>query len=97
MKKHLYICSTLFLVLGCSQFPSKDGGVLEGPFQTYHSIGDKVKIGFMNEKGGEVIKPQFDSDGTGEFHEGMCLVKVGDKYGYIDKTGKIVINLLAGS
>lgn len=27
----------------------------------------------------------------GDFHEGRCAVKVGDVWGYIDKTGEIVV------
>lgn len=37
-----------------------------------------------------VINPQFDY--AGEFSEGLAMVKVGDKWGYIDKTGEMVIN-----
>src|SRR5580704_212376 len=36
-----------------------------------------------------VIKPQFDE--ADSFSEGLAAVRVGAKYGYIDKQGKIVI------
>jgi hypothetical protein len=46
--------------------------------------------GFINIKGDTVIKPIFDK--TGEFSEGLCLAsKGGFKYGYIDTTGKWVV------
>ena len=54
------------------------------------------KIGFINAKGQEVIKPQFDW--VDDFSEGLCVVrndngKIGaGKYGYIDTTGKVVID-----
>ena len=36
-----------------------------------------------------IIKPQFDE--ADSFSEGLAAVRVGAKYGYIDKQGKIVI------
>ena len=48
----------------------------------------------MDKTGKTVISPQFDStlneDGV-TFSEGLAAVYVGDKWGYIDKTGKFVI------
>ncbi|PPJ62334.1 WG repeat-containing protein [Cuspidothrix issatschenkoi] len=38
-----------------------------------------------------VIAPKFDE--AGYFHEGLASVNIDDKWGYIDKTGKIVIPL----
>jgi len=37
-----------------------------------------------------IIKPQFDD--AEWFSEGLAKVKIGDKYGYIDKSGGLVIN-----
>ncbi|AFZ12463.1 S-layer domain-containing protein [Crinalium epipsammum PCC 9333] len=37
-----------------------------------------------------VIQPQFDA--ADSFSEGMAQVKIGNKWGYIDKTGKLVIS-----
>ncbi|PSO79918.1 MAG: hypothetical protein BRC51_06045 [Cyanobacteria bacterium SW_12_48_29] len=37
-----------------------------------------------------VINPQFDY--AGEFSEGLAPIKISDKWGYIDKTGEMVIN-----
>jgi hypothetical protein len=36
-----------------------------------------------------VIKPQFDM--AGDFSEGLAQVKIGNKWGYIDKTGRFAI------
>jgi hypothetical protein len=55
------------------------------------------KYGFVNTKGQEVIRPQYDW--VDDFSEGLCVVrndfeKPGSgKYGYIDTTGKIIIDL----
>ncbi|WP_161938040.1 WG repeat-containing protein [Leptospira interrogans] len=38
-----------------------------------------------------VIQPQFDK--VGQFSESLAAVKVGGKWGYVDKTGKIAIRL----
>ena len=38
-----------------------------------------------------VIPPQFDCYYLGKFTEGRALVKLGEKWGFIDKTGKLVI------
>ena len=42
----------------------------------------------MNKMGKVVIRPQFDQ--AGEFYQGIVPVTVGDKSGYIDKTGKYI-------
>lgn len=67
----------------------------------------KDKIGFIDKEGKYVVNPQFSSQpwswesyfsitsdiGMVSFSEGLAPVQVGDKKaGYIDKTGKIVIN-----
>jgi hypothetical protein len=55
------------------------------------------KYGFIDIKGRQIIKPQFDW--VGDFSEGLCVVrndngKIGSgKYGYIDTTGKVVVDL----
>jgi len=55
------------------------------------------KYGFININGKETIRPQFDW--VSNFSEGLCAVridnkKLGDgKCGYIDTTGRIIINL----
>lgn len=54
------------------------------------------KVGFINVKGQEIIKPQFDW--VGDFSDGLCVVRNDDskigtgKYGYIDTIGKVAID-----
>ncbi len=77
------------------------------PLQSYEFLGSVHNglasfrtndiVGFINIKGQEIIKPQFDW--VGDFSEGLCVVrndngKIGSgKYGYIDTTGKVVIDI----
>lgn len=58
----------------------------------------KIKYGFINTQGQEVIKPQFDR--ANDFHDGLAAVyqfqrRIGgveyNKVGWIDTTGKLVI------
>jgi hypothetical protein len=53
-------------------------------------IGDPQtgKQGYIDRTGAVVIRPQFD--GAHMFCQGLAQVKVGTKWGYIDKTGKYV-------
>ena len=76
------------------------------PLQAYEFLGSlhnglasvriNDKVGFINIKGQEIIKPQFDW--VGDFSEGLCVVRNDNseneigKYGYIDTTGKVVID-----
>ena len=76
------------------------------PLQSYEFLGSlhnglasvriNDKVGFINIKGQEIIKPQFDW--VGDFSEGLCVVRNDNskneigKYGYIDTTGKVVID-----
>lgn len=55
------------------------------------SIGNFI-VGFMDTKGNIVIEPQREwvLDAS-NFSEGLCAVKIGGKYGYIDTTGTVVI------
>ncbi|KAA9037185.1 WG repeat-containing protein [Ginsengibacter hankyongi] len=46
------------------------------------------KVGYVNKKGIEIIKPQYD-DGL-PFNEGYTAVKKGTKWMYLDSTGKVV-------
>ncbi len=47
------------------------------------------KEGFIDVNGNIVIKPQFDA--VGEFSEGLAPVLIGDKWGYINQKGEVVI------
>jgi len=49
----------------------------------------KGKRGYLDRDGKMVIKPQFDQ--AGEFHQGLADVTAGEKYGFIDLQGKLVI------
>ena len=50
---------------------------------------DKCQYGFIDRNAKLVIPCMFDSVAT--FSEGLCAVKLSDKYGFIDKKGNIVI------
>jgi len=52
---------------------------------------DGRRSGFIDKTGKMVIEPQFDL--TFPFSEGLALVKTRDKIGYINKTGRFVIEL----
>ena len=47
------------------------------------------KYGFINLDGDDVIPMKYDF--AGNFHEGLAVVKVKDKYGVIDKSGIMVV------
>lgn len=45
--------------------------------------------GYINEEGTELISPQFDDASL--FSEGLAVVEMNDKFGYIGKSGKTVL------
>lgn len=51
--------------------------------------GGTVKYGYIDCDGQLTIPLQFDA--AGSFREGLAAVKVKDRWGFIDKTGKLVI------
>ncbi len=53
------------------------------------------KKGFINENGEEVISTEYDDVGTTE--EEPIAVRKGEKWGYVDKTGKIIIPFIYDS
>ena len=57
--------------------------------KTLFRIEQDGKVGFINNTGKIIIKPQFD-DGWG-FDEGLAPVRIGEDWGYIDETGKVII------
>jgi hypothetical protein len=46
------------------------------------------KVGYVNNKGVEIIKPQYEDGLT--FNEGYTAVKLTDKWQYLDSTGKAI-------
>jgi len=54
-------------------------------------LSEKHKVGYINQKGELVIPDQFDW--AKDFHGGLAAVKLSkDKYGFIDKTGKMALS-----
>jgi hypothetical protein len=49
------------------------------------------KWGYIDTKGNEVVPCKYDD--IGEFSEGLAAVKEGDKWRYVDKTGKTILKL----
>jgi WG containing repeat len=56
----------------------------------------KGKVGFINERGQWVIKPRFSADDNDSrhdynlnFHEGAAIIKIDDKYGFVNRQGKL--------
>jgi hypothetical protein len=45
--------------------------------------------GYVNDRGVEVVKPAFQY--AWMFSDGLSVVKTGGKFGFIDKTGKLVV------
>ena len=50
----------------------------------YYDLG---KSGYIDKEGDLVIEAKFDD--AKDFYEGLAPVRVGDKWGYIDKTGNL--------
>jgi hypothetical protein len=48
------------------------------------------KVGFMDQAGKMVIKPQFDPRGTQPFSSGLAQAELGRRRGYVNKTGNFV-------
>jgi hypothetical protein len=57
-------------------------------------IGKNLKVGFIDETGNFVIKPQYDN--AEDFSEGLAAVRIGNaekgRVGFINKSGEMVIN-----
>ena len=51
----------------------------------------KGKYGFINGSGKVVIKPQYDK--VGFFEDDIVYVKKNKKAGYLDKKGKVIMEL----
>ena len=53
--------------------------------------GDKRTDGFIDRTGCVVIEPAFDANLLEWFSEGLFVIKAGEKYGYIDRTGRTIV------
>lgn len=54
-------------------------------------ICEGLRCAFINKAGQEVFKV-IGAEEVGDFSEGLCIFKKMNKYGYFDKTGKIVVD-----
>jgi hypothetical protein len=76
-------------VLNDPRVNSKEVGEREGI--KYFQVIENGKTGFRDLDGNIVIEPKFDM--AEMFSEGYSSVRVGDKHGFIDETGKYVLPL----
>ncbi|GAB1447791.1 hypothetical protein MASR2M44_07900 [Bacteroidota bacterium] len=77
-----------------------DGFDWVGPFDEYRSgwalVSVDGKMGFINEDGKLVVKPQFDQIGPfDEYRSGWALVSVDGKMGFINEDGKVVFDKIS--
>ena len=61
----------------------------------YYPADFGAEYGYIDAQGHTAIPPQFDS--AEPFSDGLAQVGVGNSYGYIDKTGKLVTPTFAGA
>ena len=54
---------------------------------------EKGKWGLLDSVGREILPPSLAFDTVHAFHEGRALVRQGYRYGYVDKSGRLVIPL----
>ena len=90
MKKvaFFFICFFIFTLTSYTQEENTKGS--KALFYGLFPFEQNGKWGYKNEKEEMVIVPKFDY--ADWFYEELARVKIGDKYGYIDTTGEIVIN-----
>jgi hypothetical protein len=58
-------------------------------FGIWDKPSEMVRYGFQNKRGEVVIAPIYES--IGRFVEGMAAVRLGQKWSFVDKTGKIIL------
>jgi hypothetical protein len=81
--------------LSCSVSHSQDADedIYDYCIRYYSNLPESVKVnekyGFVSFNSGEEITP-FKYDGIGEFDNGLARVRLNDKWGFVDKTGKEV-------
>lgn len=63
--------------------------LLQGQNQPLFKIVQNGKIGYINEKGNIVIKPDYLNGN--DFADGLAAVRQNGHYGFIDETGKFII------
>ncbi len=86
---------------GSLSFFNKNADVVPGEYKEIHDVSDGLvwaknmngQIVYLNEKG-EVVLNLSKYDSAGDFNEGKAWVKKDAMYGYVDRTGKLVVDLL---
>jgi len=66
----------MLMLVGCGYLEMRSH---EGPL---FLVSKKGKLGWIDKKGGIIIKPQFYY--AGDFHEGMAVVRIAGQFGYAD-------------
>ncbi|NPD46378.1 MULTISPECIES: WG repeat-containing protein [unclassified Lentimicrobium] len=61
-------------------------------YMGYASVVLNGKMGLIDLKGNEVVPFEYDND-LMYFEGGLAVVKKGEKFGYVDLTGKVVIEI----
>ena len=87
IKKILVTLLSLVIVSVSVLLVSFDMKPMEGDNHRYYYVFESNgKMGFMDEKGREVIAAKYYS--LGNFSEGLASAKIGDKWGFIDTNGR---------
>ncbi|MDA2920853.1 WG repeat-containing protein [Desulfobacterota bacterium AH_259_B03_O07] len=89
LRKSVFFFLLIYLLVvasSCNEKESKQEMI--GSIRLYPVILNG-KVGYINDTGKIVIKPQFD--GASIFSEGLAFVEINGKVGHINRAGKIVI------
>ena len=70
----------------------RDAYLLNLPDNEFETFKENNKYGFKLKSSGEIVIP-LKYDSAGSFSEGLAVVRLNGKWGYIDKTGKEIIPL----
>jgi hypothetical protein len=79
---HLFAYLALLLLFDCAAAQQANSSKL-------YPISENGKVGFIDERGSIIIKPQFDA--VAEFSEGLAEAQSKDQWGFIDATGSWVV------